>query len=58
MEWVGGKRVTNHRRFTWTVLKGRTRNRAGTVHLRSADPREVPQAMTSPCSSVISRDIS
>jgi choline dehydrogenase len=30
-------------RFTWAVLKGHTGNRAGTVLLRSADPRDVPQ---------------
>jgi choline dehydrogenase len=29
-------------RLTWAVLKGHTRNRAGTVRLRSADPREMP----------------
>jgi choline dehydrogenase len=28
----------NPRRFTWLVLKGRTRNRAGTVQLTSKDP--------------------
>jgi choline dehydrogenase len=32
----------NHHRFTWAILKGRTRNRAGEVRLRSADPREPP----------------
>jgi choline dehydrogenase len=30
-------------RFTWAVLKAHTRNRAGTVELRSADPRDVPE---------------
>ncbi len=29
-------------RLTWAVLKGHTRNRAGTVTLRSADPRDPP----------------
>jgi choline dehydrogenase-like flavoprotein len=29
--------------LTWCVLKGHTRNRAGAVTLRSADPRQVPQ---------------
>ncbi|WP_341676221.1 GMC oxidoreductase [Niveibacterium sp. SC-1] len=29
--------------LTWAVLKAHTRNRAGTVTLRSADPREPPQ---------------
>jgi choline dehydrogenase len=28
--------------FTWCVLKAHTRNRAGTVRLRSADPRDTP----------------
>jgi choline dehydrogenase len=36
------KWVPNHRRFTWAVLKGRTRNRAGTVSLRTTDPRDPP----------------
>lgn len=29
-------------RMTWAVLKARTANRAGTVRLRSADPRDTP----------------
>ncbi|MGB6743286.1 MAG: GMC family oxidoreductase [Terracidiphilus sp.] len=29
--------------LTWVVLKAHTRNRAGAVTLRSADPRDVPQ---------------
>jgi choline dehydrogenase-like flavoprotein len=29
-------------RLTWAVLKAHTRNRAGTVTLRSADPRDTP----------------
>jgi len=29
--------------LTWCVLKGHTRNRSGTVTLRSADPRQAPQ---------------
>ncbi|GAC1414637.1 MAG: choline dehydrogenase [Candidatus Velthaea sp.] len=29
--------------LTWVVLKGHTRNRAGTVTLRSTDPRDVPE---------------
>ncbi len=29
--------------FSWTVLKAHTRNRAGTVKLRSADPRDTPE---------------
>ncbi|HZY88860.1 MAG TPA: GMC family oxidoreductase [Gemmataceae bacterium] len=32
-----------HDRFTWAILKAHTRNRAGTVTLRSADPRDVPE---------------
>ena len=30
------------RHFSWVILKARTRNRAGSVTLRSADPRDVP----------------
>jgi choline dehydrogenase len=29
--------------FTWAILKAHTRNRAGTVKLRSADPRDMPE---------------
>jgi choline dehydrogenase len=29
--------------FTWTILKAHTRNTAGTVRLRSADPRDTPE---------------
>lgn len=29
-------------RMTWVVLKAHTRNRAGTVRLRSQDPRDIP----------------
>jgi len=32
-----------HDRLTWCVLKGHTRNRTGTVTLRSSDPRDPPQ---------------
>jgi len=28
--------------FTWAILKGHTRNQAGTVRLRSSDPRDTP----------------
>jgi choline dehydrogenase-like flavoprotein len=31
-----------HEHLTWTVLKGHTQNRAGSVTLRSADPRAAP----------------
>jgi choline dehydrogenase len=34
--------ATKHH-FTWVVLKGHTENRAGTVRLRSADPRQPPE---------------
>lgn len=30
-------------RFTWAILKGHTNNTAGTVTLRSSDPRDVPE---------------
>ena len=30
------------RHFTWAVLKAHTRNRGGTVKLRTSDPRDVP----------------
>ncbi len=30
-------------RFTWAILKAHTRNTAGTVKLRSADPRDTPE---------------
>jgi choline dehydrogenase len=30
-------------KFTWAILKAHTRNRAGTVRLRSADPRDTPE---------------
>ncbi len=33
----------NNSLFTWTALKAHTRNHAGTVMLRSADPRDVPE---------------
>ncbi|MFJ3308847.1 GMC family oxidoreductase [Streptomyces sp. NPDC086549] len=35
--------LTRHKdRFTWAVLKSRTRNTGGRVRLRSADPRDTP----------------
>jgi choline dehydrogenase len=34
--------VQERNRFTWAILKGHTGNRAGTVTLRSADARDVP----------------
>jgi choline dehydrogenase len=38
------KQFEAHRdRFTWAILKAHTRNRAGSVTLRSADPRDVPE---------------
>ncbi|MER5886388.1 GMC family oxidoreductase [Streptomyces sp. NPDC001941] len=37
------REVLRHKdRFTWAILKARTRNTAGTVRLRSADPRDTP----------------
>ena len=33
----------HHDALTWAVLKGHTRNRAGRVSLRSADPRDPPE---------------
>jgi choline dehydrogenase len=38
----GNIRVPNHRRFTWAILKGRTRNRAGEVKLATTDPCDPP----------------
>lgn len=37
---IVGTQVRNQ--FTWAILKAHTRNRAGTVKLRSADPRDRP----------------
>jgi choline dehydrogenase len=34
---------TKHNILTWLVMKAHTKNRAGTVTLRSADPRDVPE---------------
>jgi len=35
--------IAEHRdRFTWAILKAHTRNAAGTLTLRSADPRDTP----------------
>jgi choline dehydrogenase-like flavoprotein len=34
--------ATKHDYLTWAILKGHTANRAGSVSLRSADPRETP----------------
>ncbi len=33
---------TDHRHFTWAVLKAHTNNTAGSVTLKSADPRDTP----------------
>lgn len=35
--------ATRHNILTWLVMKAHTKNRAGTVTLRSADPRDVPE---------------
>lgn len=34
--------IASHDRFTWVVLKAHTRNRGGTVRLRSSDPTDTP----------------
>ncbi|WP_027578758.1 GMC family oxidoreductase [Bradyrhizobium sp. Ai1a-2] len=38
----GWEKVFNPTQFGWAVLKAHTKNRAGTVLLRSNDPRDVP----------------
>lgn len=40
-QWGDGA-VADHRHFSWYALKAHTRNSAGTVKLRSADPLEPP----------------
>ncbi|KAK1468500.1 GMC oxidoreductase [Colletotrichum melonis] len=35
--------TADQRHWTWITLKAHSRNRAGTVKLRSADPRDMPQ---------------
>jgi len=35
--------LEDHRSFTWAVLKGHTKNTAGTVTLRSTDPLDTPK---------------
>jgi choline dehydrogenase len=35
--------ATKHNILTWLVMKAHTKNRAGTVTLRSTDPRDVPE---------------
>jgi choline dehydrogenase len=42
-EKQGNGRAENHRRFTWAILKGRTRNRSGYVRLKSTDPLARPE---------------
>lgn len=37
------KALADKKHFTWAVLKAHTDNRAGTVTLKSADPREMPE---------------
>jgi choline dehydrogenase len=41
-EKKNGGRQVNHRRFTWAILKGSTRNHAGEVKLVSKEPRDPP----------------
>jgi len=40
-QW-GDYAVADHKHFSWYTLKAHTRNRAGTVELRSADPLDTP----------------
>lgn len=35
--------ASDHRHFSWSVLKAHTKNAAGTVTLRSTDPRDTPE---------------
>jgi choline dehydrogenase len=35
--------IEDKKTFTWAVLKAHSKNKAGTVTLRSADPRDVPE---------------
>lgn len=35
--------IKDRKYFSWAILKGHTRNRGGSVSLRSADPRDVPE---------------
>jgi choline dehydrogenase len=37
------KALSDKKHFTWAILKAHTENRAGTVTLRSADPRDMPE---------------
>lgn len=37
------KATEDKQHFVWAILKAHSRNRAGTVTLRSADPRDVPE---------------
>lgn len=39
----GNRSEENHRRFSWVILKGRTRNTAGYVQLKSKDPLDRPE---------------
>jgi choline dehydrogenase len=43
MPGYSDRATRDKRHFTWAVLKAHTENRAGTVTLRSADPRDVPE---------------
>jgi len=38
-----GEALADKSLFTWLILKGHTRNRAGYVRLRSIDPRDTPE---------------
>jgi choline dehydrogenase len=39
---ANGQWSENHRRFTWVILKGRTRNRKGVVELDNKEPAQRP----------------
>lgn len=41
-QW-GDAAVASHKVFSWYALKAHTRNKAGTIKLRSNDPRDQPQ---------------
>ena len=36
------RKILEHKTFTWAILKAHTQNKAGSVTLRSNDPRDVP----------------
>ena len=40
---IGYSKDPKHKYFTWAILKAHTRNRDGTVELRSSDPLDTPE---------------